>query len=396
MVAKCSGLKWLDWCIAHQIDETGEYIQHSVNYQRLMLQLALWVASIADDRQRFARDEKLAAATRWLAALTDSVNGQAVNLGANDGAYIFPLANGDFRDFRPLVQAASRFFLEADAFACGVWDEMSLWFGCTDSKSRKDAGDVLSKYPVIRSGNSWGMLRAAGSNLRLAHADLLHVDLWWRGLNIALDPGTYLYNGEPPWDNPWPATRFHNTVTINGADQMARAGRFLYLDWAKADWGYVADLNRDLQEVHAGHTGYHRFGLWHRRTLNQARNRWQVLDHIYPSGAKTALPFDARLHWLLPDWEWEVENRDQRVVISLYSPQGKVILVLQTEPPFSNFYTPVSIVRAGEVVYGTRDVQPVEGFFSPTYGSKVPALSLAIEIKIISEASFTTEFIFPA
>ncbi len=150
----------------------------------------------------------------------------------------------DFRDFRPVVQAASRLFLGADAFESGAWDEMSLWFGEVSVKPRKEADAILPKYPVIRSDNSWGMLRAVDGNLRLAHADLLHVDLWWRGLNIALDPGTYLYNGEAPWDNPWPATRFHNTVTINQADQMTRAGRFLYLDWAKADWGYSADFNR--------------------------------------------------------------------------------------------------------------------------------------------------------
>ena len=32
--------------------------------------------------------------------------------------------------------------------------------------------------------------------------DQLHLDLWWRGLNIAQDAGTYLYNADPPWDNP--------------------------------------------------------------------------------------------------------------------------------------------------------------------------------------------------
>ena len=194
---------------------------------------------------------------------------------------------------------------------------MSLWFWEVSAKPRKEADAILPKYPVIRSDNSWGMLRAVDGNLRLAHADLLHVDLWWRGLNIALDPGTYLYSGEAPWDNPWPATRFHNTVTINQADQMTRAGRFLYLDWAKADWGYSADFNRSEQEAHANHTGYHKFGLWHRRTLIQAENRWEVLDSIYPSGKKAVAPFSARLHWLLPDWDWNIDNRDSEFEIRI-------------------------------------------------------------------------------
>jgi hypothetical protein len=384
------GIKWLDWCFAHQIDKTGEYIQHSTNYHRLMLQLALWVTSLKGDTHRFAHDEKLAFATRWLAAQTDPISGRAVNLGANDGAYIFPLANGEFRDFRPVAQAASRAFLDADAWASGAWDEMSLWFGEADPKPRQEADEIIPVYPVIHSENSWGMLHAAGWNLRLAHADLLHVDLWWRGQNIALDPGTYMYNGEPPWDNPWPATRYHNTVTINMADQMTRAGRFLYLDWAKADWGYGADLNRGEQGLHASHNGYHKFGLWHHRDLIQSENRWEIQDNIYPTSTGQVAPFSARLHWLLPDWGWELENQNAGCKVRIKSPHGWIDLVVSSELPLN-----VSLVRAGEVVYGKRDAQPNEGWVSPTYGSKTPALSLAFEVQCDQSISFRTEFIFP-
>lgn len=389
------GLKWLDWCFAHQIDETGEYIQRSTNYQRLMLQLILWTASFVEDESRFARDERLASAARWLAELTDPVSGQATNLGANDGAYIFPLANGGFRDYRPVVQAASLTFLGTGLFEAGVWDEMSLWLGRTDPGPRGEAGGILPEYPVLRSDNSWGLLRAADGNLRLAHADMLHVDLWWRGLNIALDPGTYLYNGEQPWDNPWPATRFHNTVTINTADQMTRAGRFLYLDWAKADWGYGADLNRGLQEVHASHTGYHQFGLWHRRTLTQTENRWEVQDDIFPLESKKVAPFDARLYWLLPDWEWEAEHMSLGLEIHLKSPHGWITLQMETGPQCSNDHARISISRAGELIYGQGQTDPLRGWFSPTYGRKVPALSLMFRVRSDREAGFQTKFILP-
>ncbi len=389
------GRKWLDWCFAHQIDGAGEYIQHSTNYHRLMLQLALWVTSFVDDAPRPVHDERLAPATRWLAALTDPISGQAANLGANDGAYIFPLANGGFRDFRPVVQTASRRFLGADAFEGGVWDEMSLWFGVADSRSRSEAQDILPKYPVIRAENSWGLLRAVEGNLRLAHADLLHVDLWWRGLNIALDPGTYLYNGEPPWDNPWPATRFHNTVTINQADQMTRAGRFLYLDWARASWGYGADFKRGEQEIQASHNGYHKFGLWHHRTLIQAENRWVVLDHIYPSGAKPITPFSVRLHWLLPDWDWNIENRDKGVAILVQSPYGWITLLMESDPKFEQNDAQIVVVRAGELVYGKGQAYAHDGWVSPTYGRKTPALSLAFEVRSVQATHFTSEFKFP-
>jgi hypothetical protein len=37
----------------------------------------------------------------------------------------------------------------------------------------------------------------------------------------------------------------------------------------------------------------------------------------------------------------------------------------------------------------------IRGWVSPTYGVKVPALSLAIESKSANDVQFTSEFVFP-
>ena len=121
-----------------------------------------------------------------------------------------------------------------------------------------------------------------------------------------------------------------------------------------------------------------------------ADERWTVEDTLISEILHTY-----RLHWLLPDWEWGVESGEQRVEISLKSPQGRVILSLQTNPQFSTPHSLISIARAGEIVYGVRDVKPFEGWVSPTYGEKNPALSLAFEVQSEGSTKFTTEFIFP-
>jgi len=54
-----------------------------------------------------------------------------------------------------------------------------------------------------------------------------------------------------------------------------------------------------------------------------------------------------------------------------------------------------SLVRAGELLYGQRDLQPFEGWVSTTYGYKVPALSLATEVASLQGTTFTSEFVFP-
>ena len=55
-----------------------------------------------------------------------------------------------------------------------------------------------------------------------------------------------------------------------------------------------------------------------------------------------------------------------------------------------------SLVRAGKVLRGHDLAQPWDGWISPTYGRKLPALSLSVEIEAFANCAFTTEFRFPA
>lgn len=416
------GQKWLAWCFENQIDETGEYVQHSTNYQRLMLQTALYVWAFQEKTAKTRRSqsenektsrtsrlrgeiftpkslENLSNAARWLAGLTDPVSGQAANLGANDGAYIFPLAGCPFGDFRPVVQAAGRAFVRRDLVPPGAWDEMSLWFGLPACEPLPASDPyralVEPRLPLLRQGDAWGYLRAARIHSRPSHADSLHLDLWWRGLNLARDAGTYLYNADFPWDNRLASTLVHNTVSVDGREQMTRAGRFLYLDWqpANADWGAGADLNRGEMELTAGHSAY---GFGHHRSIIAAESKWEILDHLFSPKNDDLQSHTFRLHWLLPDWEWELENREQGVGISLKSPYGWIKLNIQTTQQFSNLYALLSLVRAGDYIYGSGNPDPIRGWYSPTYGIKLPALSLAVEVQSPLPVNFTTEFIFPA
>jgi hypothetical protein len=162
------------------------------------------------------------------------------------------------------------------------------------------------------------------------------------------------------------------------------------LDWFAAySKSVVATDESVLSCIRAWHTGYR--GVKHERMVTIFTDeRWVIQDTLTSKKQHTY-----RLHWLLPDWEWDVENREQGIEISLKSPQGKIILVLQTDPQLSNLHSLLSIVRAGEVVFGQCAAQPFEGWVSPTYGEKTPALSLALEVQNLSDVRFSSEFIFP-
>jgi len=381
------GWRWLNWAFRHQFSGYGEYIQHSTNYHRVMLQTALWVHAIKDTDWSRLTFQSLGRATHWVFSLLDPASGQTPNLGANDGALILPLAVTPFDDFRPTVQAAARAFLRFQ-LSGGAWDELSLWLGL--GAHEKAYGSDLYLGVQLHGHNSWAYLRTTQFPSRLGHMDQLHLDLWWRGLNVAQDAGTYLYNADPPWDNPLVSSRVHNTVTVDGRDQMTRGGRFMILDWFPAYSKSVVTTDESaLGEILGYHKGYR--GIRHERTVTvYTGERWVVEDKLISKEPDTY-----RLHWLLPDWEYEIGIGEQRLEIGFKSPYGRVVLVLQTDPKISDLQSLISLVRAGELVFGQRDVRPYEGWVSPTYGIKEPALSLAMEVTSEHGIKFISQFSFP-
>src|SRR3990172_1870765 len=100
------GWKWLNWSFQKQIGDYGEYIQHSTNYHRVMLQAALWVNFIKQDAFSASTSQAIARSAHWLFSLLDNASGLTPNLGANDGALIFPLSVTGFRDYRSTLQDA--------------------------------------------------------------------------------------------------------------------------------------------------------------------------------------------------------------------------------------------------------------------------------------------------
>ncbi|MBI5951682.1 MAG: alginate lyase family protein [Chloroflexi bacterium] len=379
------GWKWLNWALQNQIGGYGEYIQHSANYHRLMLQTALWINLIKREAFPTKTSQAIGRSAHWLFSLLDNTSGLTPNLGANDGALIFPLSSSTFEDYRPTVQAAARAFLRT-SLPSGTWDELALWFGLKTAARVADSSAYLTDN--LRGQNSWAYLRASHFKSRLSHMDQLHLDLWWRGLNITQDAGTYLYNAPPPWDNPLVTTRVHNTVTVDGRDQMTRAGRFLVLDWANAHSKNLIETDENiLGRVRAHHRGYG--NVKHERSVTVYRDeRWLVEDKLT---SPRRHPHAYRLHWLLPDWEYQLEETKSTVRLRLKSPHGWITLSFHS----SFIIHHSSLVRSGELLHGQRDVLPYEGWVSRHYGGKSPALSLALEVTSEFNVTFTSEFVFP-
>src|ERR1019366_1053226 len=303
------GARLLREAVLDQITPEGAYLQNSFNYQRMVLHLLLWTLRLSEIHKIQLDPEirkRTAAAFEFIGEFVDSESGHAPNHGSNDGSCILPLAACDYGDFRPLVRLGSCVLDRPAALPPGPWDEAALWLCGKSAKSaeREPAYRVSSTagYHHVGTENSWALVRAGRYTRGPFQADQLHVDLWWHGLNLARDAGTYLYNGEPPWNNGLAGTAVHNTVMVDRRDQMRRAGRFLWLDWAQASGrSFSTSLSKtgsDTPDCFEGeHDGYRRLGVKHRRMVQcVTEDAWVIVDDLLGAGEH-----ELRLHWLLPD-----------------------------------------------------------------------------------------------
>lgn len=387
------GAQLLREAVLDQITPEGVSQQHSFNYQRMILHLLLWTLRLSEIHRTPIHEDvrtRTEAAFDFIRPWADQASGLSPNYGSDDGSLILPLAQGSYRDLRPLLQLGAA-VLGRPALNSGPWDEAALWFGATPSF----AGKIKTAFPSMETGyfrlgdkNSWAMVRAGHYTRRPFQADQLHVDLWWQGMNLARDAGTYLYNGPPPWNNGLACTAVHNTVTVDRRDQMRRAGRFLWVDWAQALGRLYSSKNHARVDRFEGeHDGYRNLGIKHRRTVQWLPGAgWVIVDDIDGAGEH-----DVRLHWLAADLPHEISKSPFQVVFT--AGQARVRWSIFSSVPGNG-----AIARAGKQVWGEKDSSAeaertdaeLLGWESPTYGDLRPAISLTYQTRSLLPVRFVT------
>ncbi len=298
-----------------QIYPDGSYIQHSMNYHRLMLQDFLWVMRLGQlNGDSFCKElaSRVRKAVDFLYQMQDGENGQTPNYGNNDGALIIPLNSCDYLDYRPVLQAANYLFNKTRLYEPGAWDEDLLWFFGSKalesplklvrhtSKAYKHGG-----YYTIRDKDSWAMMRCHSYKNRPAHADMLHLDLWWKGQNILRDSGTFSYSCCKSWQSYFGSTAAHNTIIVDGADQMQKASRFMWFGWTKSR--FIARKSEELdsiQIIKGEHYGYRtkKGKVTHRRcVLSFEDPYWLIVDDLLGLGTHKV-----ELYWQLGEYDYEL------------------------------------------------------------------------------------------
>lgn len=367
-----------------QIADDGTYAQHSSNYHRLMLELSLWMFCLSKWRGfSFPATSlhRLAAATRWLFSMTNPSSGLAPNLGSNDGAHFLPLSICSHSDMRPTLQAASRAFLNGSCLPSGPWDELSTWIGLSDPlvPIRPASSQAINR---IGTPDLYAYLRTVRFISRPNHADQLQVDFWLHGNPMTLDAGSYRYTAPSPWNNSLAGTLCHNTLSVDNQDQMVRAGKFLWLNWAQSTT--LPASSPDL--LSAETDAYANKGITHRRTLQmKTSSHWIVRDEIIPThSVQTSHSYT--VHWLLPDVPW-TQNENQ---LHFIFGQSDVFLSFSSSSPCPSN---TQIICGSQLLSGSGEFPAFLGWHSPTYNTKLPALSIRFIVNCFPPAHLQSEWV---
>jgi hypothetical protein len=241
---KLNGRKWLEKEIAYQIYTDGTFLQFSMNYHRVVVQLltyAIQINKLNDipfDPTFYHRVNK---SIVFLYNCMNKLNGNLPNYGANDGAIFFKLCTQDYRDYRP----------QLESLTCSMshkWtltnNEEKYWFGIKDSNIIKDDLININKhvnnfpiggYYLFRDSldNSLTFIRCGNHKDRPSQADNLHIDIWVNDQNILRDAGSYKYNTDQKYLNYFASTKAHNSLTIDHKDQMLKGDRFIWYYWSQ-------------------------------------------------------------------------------------------------------------------------------------------------------------------
>jgi len=372
-----------------QLDELiypdGGFSQNSLVYHRVLLHDLYWLISLLRRHGAHPPDwllAKTSLALAFLTAITDVETGLAPLYGANDGANILPLDECAFDDMRGTIQAGHILLDGKRIFPPGPWDEAAFWLTGSDPAALPLCPlDKIDRWHAVeagccqwRSGDSRAFLRCPTEfRHRPSQADMLHVDIFWRGRAITQDAGTYSYNTPGIFDGELAKAEAHNVPMLAGREPLQKASRFLYLPWptGKAEW------QQEGKSFCASHDAYGSDATMVRSLTSPKVGVFVITDKM-----KVVRPSPVRLHWLLADAPWKLEQDVNR--ISVQFPEGLFTISWQSNVKAKA----VSLVRA--------DPSSARGWWSRHYLAVEPAISLELLFEVETSLEVTTHFSPPA
>ncbi|HUE85923.1 MAG TPA: alginate lyase family protein [Vicinamibacterales bacterium] len=190
-----------------------------------------------------------------------------------------------------------------------------------------------------------------------AHGDIFSFELSLDGQRMIVDSGVGEYQAGP-WRDYYRSTRAHNTVAVDGEDQIECWGSFRVARRARIlDRQAIAEPF--LHGITARHDGYARLAkpVYVRRVfVALADSAWLVIDSLEGTGAHTWESFIHAAPDVSVDHDGErraqLSRPDQRLAIACFG------------------FAAASVVRGAEA--------PHQGWYAPEFGRRLPASVLVL------------------
>jgi hypothetical protein len=383
--------------LERQIDCDGAHVELSDCYHCYALDFLLQAFVLARRCGRpfgAVAGAKLERMLEFLAHLTRP-DGALPRLGDDDGGRALALAEPCYRDGRDLLSTGAALFARADfKQRAGGYREETFWllgeagrerFRALPEEAPRGLRSYYSEagYYVLRTG--WGRDDAhltfdCGGLGRLGgghgHADALSLTLHAAGRDLLVDPGTFVYNGDPAWRDFFRSTRAHNTVAVDDRDQSDTAGTFRWRRGARASLVESASFE-GLDYLAGEHDGYAGLGVIHRRRLVGARpDWWLVVDELRGEGEHTIELF---FHFAPEAEVSELEQAGDRREARLTARSGRAGLALS-----------IHATSAFRLVRLRGADSPPQGWVSRRYGEKAPATVVSARLRACLPATLVT------
>ncbi len=325
---KEKGKKWFEQEIEYQIYPDGTYLQFSMNYHRVVIQLLTKAIVISELNEEYFTDvvyERAYNSINFLFQCQNSENGDLPNYGSNDGALFFPLNNCNYRDFRPQLNVLHYVLTGKYLYNNGIWMEDAFWLTGSSKFVPKNYKPIEKQlgllafekggYYLIRENESLTFLRAGSHKDRPLQADNLHLDLWYKCDNILIDGGSYKYNElDKDLAGYFIGTQSHNTVMLENYDQMLKGGRFIWFYWTQLSKIKLEETDQYfIIDATISAFSYLDKKCKHQRIIKKQKNsdKWIIEDHIH-SNIKLEMKqiWHTRFqHYKLIDFDSEFDNK---------------------------------------------------------------------------------------
>lgn len=330
------GKSWFEEEVDYQIYDDGTFLQFSMNYHRVVVQLLTWGIRLSELHNNTFKPvvyEKAQKSLNFLEACMDPVSGQLPNYGSNDGALFFPLTNDDYRVYKSQLDDLSvvlnnQFFENSESFN---------WYGY----SLKDCNKIEfnneglfefneSGYYILNEKTTKTFLKCGTYNDRPAHADNNHLDIWYNGVNYLRDVGTFKYNTDNETVLYFAGTRGHNTVMVNEKEQMLKGSRFIWNNWVTNAEARISTFDAYF-EIKSCFEGFKELGhgIKHIRTVSKKREEliWEIDDEF-----ENTENFSKEIFWHINP------NFEKSIQILVFNNEGELLSLKKKESKYSSYY----------------------------------------------------------